>query len=306
MLISVPDPDLIAPLRSAIPDAEVVLWRMDGPSPAARIDIVVPPYTGLDVAYRFLPGVDTWLVQGQTIGFEAVEPLLPTGYRFANAASVHETATAELAVALTLAAQRGLAGFVRDAEHGRWHQHGSAGLADRRILLLGYGGVGRGIAARLAGFEVSVTPVASRARTQDGVSVRAVADLPALLRHADILIGALPGSDATRHLIDDQALAALPDGALVVNVGRGTLIDPEALLQHARAGRIRAALDVTEPEPLPADHPLWTAPGVLITPHVGGLSSAYLPRFLRLVAEQADRFRRGEEPRNVVLTADHR
>lgn len=302
MLISVPDPDLIAPLRSAVPDAEVVLWRMDGPPPASRIDIVVPPYTGLDVAYRFLPGVDTWLVQGQAIGYEVVEPLLPAGYRFANAATVHETATAELAVALTLAAQRGLAGFLRDGAEGRWHQHSTPGLADRRILLLGYGGVGRGIAARLAGFEASVTPVASRARTQDGVQVRAVADLPALLPHADILIGALPGSDATRHLIDDRALAALPDGALVVNVGRGSLIDPDALLRHARARRIRAALDVTEPEPLPPDHPLWTAPGVLITPHVAGLSSAFLPRFARLVAEQVDRFRRGEEPRNIVLT----
>ncbi len=302
MLISVPDPDLVDPLRTAIPDAQVLLWPMDGPPPAGRIDIVVPPYTRLDVAYRFLTGVDTWLVQGQTIGFEAVEPLLPAGYRFANAATVHETATAELAVALTLAAQRGLAGYVRDAEHGRWNQHGSAGLADRRILLLGYGGVGRGIAARLTGFEVSVTPVAAHARNQDGVSVRAVADLPALLPHADIVIGALPGSDATRHLIDDRALTALPDRALVVNVGRGTLIDPDALLRHARAGRIRAALDVTEPEPLPPDHPLWSAPGVLITPHVGGLSSAYLPRFLRLVSEQVDRFRRGEEPRNIVLS----
>jgi hypothetical protein len=176
VLISVPDPDLVQPLRTAIPDAEVVLWRMDGPPPASRIDIVVPPYTGLDVAYRSLPGVDTWLVQGQAIGYEVVEPLLPEGYRFANAATVHETATAELAVALTLAAQRGLAGFLRDGLEGRWRQHSTPGLADRRILLLGYGGVGRGIAARLAGFEASVTPVASRARTQDGVSVRAVAE----------------------------------------------------------------------------------------------------------------------------------
>lgn len=302
MLISVPHPDLAGPLRGAIPDAQVLLWPMDGPPPARRIDIVVPPYTRLDVAYRFLTEVDTWLVQGQTIGFEAVEPLLPTGYRFANAATVHETATAELALALTLAAQRDLAGYIRDAEHGRWHQHSSAGLADRRVLLLGYGGVGRGIASRLAGFEVSLTPVAARPRNQDGVSVRAIADLPALLPHADIVIGALPGSDATRHLIDDQALRALPDGALLVNVGRGTLIDPEALLRHARAGRIRAALDVTEPEPLPADHPLWSTPGILITPHVGGLSSAYLPRFLRLVGEQVARLRRGEQPCNIVLT----
>ena len=131
--------------------------------------------------------------------------------------------------------------------------------------------------------------------------VHGVDELPSLLGAAEIVILTLPGGDATRGIVDDAFLAALPDGALVVNVGRGSLVDTDALVDHVRRGRVRAAIDVVDPEPLPPGHPLWSLPGVLITPHVGGASSAMGPRIARLVRSQIDRMLAGEEPRNVVL-----
>src|SRR5699024_2207322 len=138
-----------------------------------------------------------------------------------------------------------------------------------RIVMLGYGGVAKGIAARLSGFEAELVAVASRAREEDGIRVHAIGDLADLLPTAEILVNVLPGGPETRRLIDDAALSALPDGALVVNVGRGSTFDTDALVDHVSRGRIRMASDVFDPEPLPEDHPLWTLPNTLITPHVG-------------------------------------
>lgn len=301
LVVSVPTSalaDALAPLPDGV---EVIVWPMDAATPRPVIDIVVPPYMSMHRVLPRLEGVRTRLVQSQSIGYEGVAELLPAGHRFANAGSVHETSTAELAVGLTLAVQRGIDAFAVDSREGVWAPRFTESLADRRVLLLGYGGVGKAVAARLAPFEVELTVVAHRAREEDGTIVHSVDELPALLPNADIVILTLPGGDATRHLIDDAALAALPDGALVVNVGRGPLIDTDALVAHARRGRIRAALDVTDPEPLPQGHALWNTPGVLISPHVGGASSAMGPRMLRLLRTQIDRLHRGEEPVNVVI-----
>ncbi|NII69592.1 phosphoglycerate dehydrogenase-like enzyme [Microbacterium ulmi] len=282
-------------------DVEVTVWDMTVPAPRKRIDIVVPPYSSKSEVLAQLEGVDAGLIQSQSIGYEGVADLLPDGHVFANASSVHETSTAELAVALTLASQRHLPEFVHSQDRGAWEPVLSESLADRRVLLLGYGGVGKAIAARLRPFEVSLAAVASRAREEEGMPVHALDELPALLPETDIVVASLPGGDATWHIVDDAFLAALPDGALVVNVGRGGLIDTDALVRHASAGRIRAALDVTDPEPLPAHHPLWSVPGVLIVPHVGGASSAMRPRIATLVRTQVERMLAGEEPLNVVL-----
>lgn len=278
-----------------------MVWPMDAPAPRDRFDMVVPPYMSMAKVLARLEGVEVGLVQGQSIGYDGVAGLLPDGLRFANAASVHETSTAELAVGLTIAAQRRIDAFAVDTAAGRWAPVFADSLADRRVLVLGWGGVGTAVAARLAGFEVEITAVASRARVEDGVTVHGVDELPSLLPDAEIVIVTLPGGDATRGLVDDTFLAALPDGALVVNVGRGPVIDTDALVEHVRRGRIRAALDVTDPEPLPADHPLWGLPGVLIAPHVGGASSAMRPRVARLVKRQIERMLAGEQPLNVVL-----
>lgn len=304
LVVSVPTVQLADDLLPLPAGVEVVVWGMDSPAPRPRFDIVVPPYMGFNEVLLRLSGVSVGLVQSQSIGYDGVAELLPAGLRFANAASVHETSTAELAVALTLAAQRQLPAFVRQQAAGQWEQIFASSLADRRVLLLGYGGVGRAVARRLRPFEVELIPVASTSREQDGLHVHAMADLAALLPSAEVMIVTLPGGEATRGVVDDGVLAALPDGALVVNVGRGSLIDTEALTEHVRRGRLRAALDVTEPEPLPPDHPLWHLDGVLLSPHVGGATSAMRPRVARLVRQQIERMLAGEEPLNVVLGAD--
>lgn len=296
--VSVPTAELAASL-GPIDGAEVMVWDMVGPAPRPAIDLVVPPYLAEGATLPLLAGVRTRLIQGQSIGYEDVEGMLPPGVVFANASTVHETSTAELAVALILAAQRDLPVFVHAQAEGRWAPTFAASLADRRVLLLGYGGVGKAIAARLQPFEVELTAVASRARDEDGVPVHGVDELTALLPHTDIVVVSLPGGAETRHIVDDVFLRALPDGALVVNVGRGPIIDTDALMAHA--GRIRAALDVTDPEPLPPEHPLWSAPGVLIAPHVGGASTAMTPRLVALLRRQIAHLIAGEEPENVVI-----
>ena len=167
--------------------------------------------------------------------------------------------------------------------------------------IVGYGGVGKAIEDRLLPFETTVTKVASRERTDPRGHVHGIAELHTLLPEHDIVIVGVPLSDATRHLIDDAFLAAMPDGALLVNVARGPVADTDALVRHTGSGRIRAALDVTDPEPLPQDHPLWRIPGVIISPHVGGASSAMRPRMGKLVQRQIELMLAGEPPANVVL-----
>lgn len=301
LVVSVPTEQLAADLGELPKGVELVVWPMDAAAPRDRFDMVVPPYMSMARVLSRLEGVEVGLVQSQSIGYDGVESILPPGLVFANAASVHETSTAELAVGLTLAAQRRLDAFAVDTAAGRWSPAFTESLADRRVLLLGYGGVGKAVAARLAPFEVRLTAVASRARDEDGMPVHGVDELPGLLPDAEIVIVTLPGGAATQGIVDDAFLSALPDGALLVNVGRGTLVDTDALVDHVRRGRIRAALDVTDPEPLPEGHPLWGQPGVLISPHVGGASSAMRPRVARLVRAQIERLAAGEPPLNVVL-----
>ncbi|MGF6824219.1 phosphoglycerate dehydrogenase-like enzyme [Microbacterium sp. ZKA21] len=297
--------DDIAPIPAGV---EVLVWDMQGPAPREHLDIVVPPYMNTGEALGALAGVDVDLVQGQMIGYESVIDKIPAGARFANAATVHETATGEQALALALAAQRRIPEFVRSQDRGAWERLWSPGLADRRVLLIGFGGVGQAVAARLAGFEVDLTVVARSARTVEHdslgtVDVHAIEELPALLPDAEIVILGLPYTPETRHVIDDAALSALPDGALIVNVGRGGLVDTDALVDHARRGRIRAAIDVVDPEPLPDGHPLWSLDGILIAPHVGGSSDAMHPRIARVVRTQIERMRAGEPPINLVRGA---
>jgi phosphoglycerate dehydrogenase-like enzyme len=300
--ISVSLPD--AALREYLtpnPDVTVFEWDFAGEPPQRQIDIVVPPYMGGPQVLRNLDGVETALVQSQSIGYDGVAEALPAGRVFANAAGVHETSTAELAVAMVLASQREFPRIMRNQQEGEWDTRPTASLADRRVLIVGYGGVGKAIEQRLMPFETSITRVASRQRTDETGIVHGIAELPALLPEHDIVIVGVPLSDATKHLIDDAFLSAMPDGALLVNVARGPVADTEALVRHTASGRIRAALDVTDPEPLPRDHPLWGAPGVIITPHVGGASSAMRPRMGRLLQRQIDLMLAGEPPVNVVL-----
>ncbi len=305
LVVSLLDDRLVAELgalRDPVPAGSVewVTWSLDGPPPVPRIDLVVLPYMSLGDHLHWLEGVDAGLLQSQSIGYDHVSEQLPAGHVFANATTVHETATAELTVALLLASQRGLDDFVRQAESGTWRGGFRPSLADRTVLLLGYGGVGAAIEARLAGFELAeVVRVASTARDTAAGHVHGIAELPALLPAADVVVIGTPLTDATRGLVGAEELALLHDDALVVNIARGPVLDTAAML--AEAGRLRFALDVTDPEPLPADHPLWHAPGVLISPHIGGAASAMAPRMARLLRRQIGHLLAGEGAENVVL-----
>lgn len=168
-------------------------------------------------------------------------------------------------------------------------------------MLLGHGGIGTEIDRRLAGFDADLVRVASRARTlPDGRAVHGVEDLEELAGAADALVCSVPLTARTHHLVGPRVLAALPDDALVVNVGRGPVVDTDALVRETSTGRLRAALDVTDPEPLPPGHPLWSIPGVLITPHVGGNTDLMNILLHELVAGQLTRIARGERPLNIV------
>ena len=301
LVVSVPDTRLVNAIGAVPAGVEIVEWDFQSEPPRSRIDLIVPPYMGGSSRLGRVGEVENRLVQSQSIGFDGVEDLLPAGITYANASTVHETATAELALTLTLAAQRGLPEFVRNAASGTWKSRMLPGLADRRVMILGYGGVGRAIEDRLLPFEVSVVRVASKPRSDDRGHVHGVEDLPELLPDVDIVIVVTPLTASTTGLVDDDLLSALPDGALVVNVARGQVADTDALVTHATEGRIRLALDVTDPEPLPEDHPLWSLPNVLITPHVGGASGAMLPRMAALIRRQIDHLLADAEPENIVL-----
>jgi phosphoglycerate dehydrogenase-like enzyme len=204
-------------------------------------------------------------------------------------------------MALILASQRGIPDFVRAGEEGQWAPQWHQSLADRTVLLVGYGGVGRAIESRLDGFEVVVERLAFTGRVDEKGTIHGFDSLQRLLPDSDIVVVVVPLTSATTHLIDDEFLSLMRDGSLLVNVSRGRVADTNALLAHASSGRLRIALDVTDPEPLPDGHPLFAFPNVLISPHVGGKTSAMLPRMARLLMEQVERMQRGEDPINVVL-----
>lgn len=271
------------------------------PESAGRVQLLVPPYdTSLDLS-ELLPRLPQLkVVQTQTAGVDNVERHVPASVTLCNARGVHDASTAELAMALILASLRGLPDFVRQAETGTWQHDTRPALADRQVLVVGHGSIGAALERRLDGFECDVVRVARSAR--DGV--HDWQQLPRLLPEADVVVLLVPLTDQTRRLVDAAFLARMKDGALLVNVSRGPVVDTGALVAECASGRLSAALDVTDPEPLPPDHPLWHTPGVLISPHVGGASTAMQPRVIRLIREQLGRFASGEPLLNVVRAAD--
>ncbi|MEV5692210.1 2-hydroxyacid dehydrogenase [Micromonospora globbae] len=301
---------MIGVVRYSISHPEVVAERgdldialYDGTQPVPEnlddVEFYALPYGIIDTRFcepiARMPRLQ--VVQTVTAGYDHVLPYLRPGLTLANGRGVHDAATAELAVALTLAARRRLPDFVRAGDEGRWASGWSTGLADARVLIVGYGSIGAAIERRLAGFEVEVSRVARNARP----GVRPISDVAELLPHADVVIVATPLTPETEGLVGKDFLARMADGALLVNVSRGRVVDTGALLAELSDGRLHAALDVTDPEPLPADHPLWSAPNVLISPHVGGLTAAMAPRVRRLLLDQIRRYEAGEPLANVVV-----
>lgn len=270
------------------------------PKSLDEVEFYVPSYMGggdvFDVL-RDMPALK--VVQLQTAGFEHAQSRLADGVTLCNARGVHDASTAELAVGLILASFRNLPRAVRDQEQQAWpgsYDEVDDSLADRTVLILGYGAIGEALERRLTGFECELIRVARRPR--DGV--HPISELPELLPRADVVVLLTPATPETKRMVDAKFLAGMKDGALLVNVARGVVVDTDALLTELGTRRIRAALDVTDPEPLPAGHPLWSAPNVLINPHRGGASTAFAPRVARLVRAQLERYASGEPLINVV------
>ena len=264
---------------------------------AARAQVWVPPngYPGVpEGLVEALPRLR--LVQLQTAGAEKFIGRLPEGVALCNARGAHTPSTAEWVMAATLAAQRGIPFFAREQAAGRWSFGTQHTLFGARVLVVGAGDIGRTIGRMLDGFGVEVDYVARSARE----GVHATSELPDLLPRADVVILIVPVTDETRGMVDARFLAAMKDDALLVNAARGVVVDTEALLAELTAGRLRAALDVTDPEPLPPGHPLWSAPGVLITPHVGGEIPGTVERAATSVVRQLERILAGEPLADVV------
>jgi phosphoglycerate dehydrogenase-like enzyme len=211
---------------------------------------------------------------------------------------VHGASTAELAIAGLLATLRELPRFERQRHEHRWERVDTEGVTGRRVLVVGAGDIGWRVAAALRPLDAQVTLVARTARE----GVQPIADLPQLLPAHDVVVLAVPLTPDTRHLVDAAFLAALPDGAVLVNVARGAVVDTDALLAELQRRRLFAFLDVTDPEPLPAEHPLWDAPNLLLTPHVGGGTRNWQRRAYGLVREQLVRYLAGEPLANRVET----
>lgn len=287
-----------------VPDGvELDVWDMEAPHPRAdEVAIAVLPF--------FFEGGRRWqylhdlpnvaLVQLPSAGYEHALPHVPGDAVLANGRGIHDDETAELALGLALASLRQIDTFAIDRTNEVWDTRPSRSLAERNVLVVGYGAIGRAIADRFEACRTHVTVVARSARTQDGREVRAFADLPSLLPDAEVVVLITPLTDETEGLVDAAFLAALPDGALVVNVSRGKVVDTDALVAELTSGRLRAGLDVTDPEPLPAGHPLWTTPNTVLTPHIGGNTDLSVPRAIELIRRQVEAYVDGRGFENVV------
>jgi phosphoglycerate dehydrogenase-like enzyme len=298
--------------------AELTYYYWDGVAdfPSDPEDVrflVLPPVPGEEqkILDRLLPGIERLeVLQVLSSGHDALEPylgLLPPGARVATARGVHSENTAELAATLLLAATRGLDHFFRRQSARQWQPRRFPTLSGSNVLVVGQGAVGTAVAARLAPFGCRVVRVARTARDGMDGRVHAVAELHELLPGADAMVLCVPLTDDTRDLMNASRLALMKDGAVLVNVGRGELVDAQALVREVEHGRLRAALDVTAPEPLPPDHPLWDLPGVMITPHIGAFTHAFTRTSLDFILRQLRDYARGETPANVLpLMADAR
>jgi phosphoglycerate dehydrogenase-like enzyme len=280
----------IAPAPDALPSdpGDVRFWVPPFLAQAESVSVAAK-MPELRAVQLLSAGADTWAGR------------LAEGVVLCDARGVHDSPTAEWVMTSILSYLREFPAFVQAQARREWSYARYAPtdeLAGKRVLIVGAGSIGAALAARLAPFEVSVTSVARSPRPAEGV--HGVDELPSLLPHADVVVLIVPLTERTRGMVDARFLAAMPDGALLVNAARGPVVDTAALLAEVATGRIGAALDVTDPEPLPTDHPLWALPNVLLTPHVGGSVRGLLPRAYRLVGEQLRRFAAGEPLVNQV------
>ena len=299
LLVALPDEDMLVRLSPLVPHGvDLVVWRA-GDEPLDRmIDLLVMPYAVRYDSLALMGGL-VLHAQGQSLGYDGADKFLPVGMTLSNSIGVHEGPTAEMAMTLILASQRGWPTVGRNQVAEKWERAWYPGLIGSRVLLLGVGGIGSEFLKRIAPFDVKLTKVARTARD----AIHATSELPQLLPDADIVVIAIPFSEENRGLVDGAFLDLLPPGALVVNVSRGRIVDTDALVKRVRSGAVRSALDVVDPEPLPEGHPLWSLPGSLISPHHGGQVASMSTRVDPLVLHQIERLLAGQQPDYVVLPA---
>jgi phosphoglycerate dehydrogenase-like enzyme len=302
--VLVPDGDgLAAGLRAleGHPHLRPLRYRLDRtPTPEQRdCAVMVVGMTAVDPAVEFMRHLPHLrLVQTLNVGYDQWIGRLPPGVALSNARGAHSRAVAEWVVAVLLAHHRELVAFAQAQSGRRWEYRVTGSLEGRRVAVLGAGAIGVALRSMLEPLGCRVSLVGRTTRA----GVLSMRDLGAVLSEQDAVAVVLPLTQETRGIVDAGFLASMKDGAVLVNGGRGPLVDTDALLREARAGRIRALLDVTEPEPLPPDHPLWTAPGVTITPHVAGSTEGLWERAWSIAVAQVDAFARGETPANLVIS----
>lgn len=293
--------------------------RLDG---EVEIDVWIPdPYQTRAIrVWPHLRGVR--LVLALMAGTEWIPGIVGQGVTICNAHGAHNISTAEWTVSAILAMLKYFPLYLDIQRSGEWRRRSEATrqyervngderslyppvmleeLTGKSVLLVGYGAIGKEIERMLEPFRVEITRLARSARTEP--PVHPVSELDSLLPHADVVILILPLTAESRGLIGSRQLAAMRQGALLINAARGPVVQTDALVEALNSGRIRAAIDVTDPEPLPVGHPLWRCPNLLLTPHVGGSSPQFAPRALKTASDELLRYMRGEPLRNVVQAA---
>lgn len=267
----------------------------------SEITFYVPTYMGGRPALELtkkMPNLK--ILQMPNAGYDDAMEYVRDGMTLCNGKSIHDDSTAELAVGLTIASLRGFPDFVRNQDKSEWVHVKNKSINDRKIGIIGFGSIGTTIAKMLSGFTVEIIPFTQSGRD----NTIAITDLDKHLPTLDVVILILPLTKESKHLFDAKRLSLMKDGALLVNVARGPIVETDALVKALNSGRITAALDVTDPEPLPKDHPLWRAKGVLISPHVGGNTTAFESRARRLIESQLNLLAEGKRLNNVIVSGN--
>jgi len=267
----------------------------------SEITFYVPTYMGGRPALELtkkMPNLK--ILQMPNAGFDDALEFVRDGITLCNGRSIHDDSTAELAVGLTIASLRGFPDFVRNQDKSSWVHVKNKSINDRRIGIIGFGSIGSTIAKMLSGFSVEILPFTQSGRD----NTTAISDLDKHLPTLDVVILILPLTAESKHLFNAKRLSLMKDGALLVNVARGPIVDTDALVKELNSGRITAAVDVTDPEPLPSDHPLWQAKGVLISPHVGGNTTAFEKRARKLIESQLNLLAEGKPLNNVIVAGN--
>jgi phosphoglycerate dehydrogenase-like enzyme len=313
---------LTAELMHDFPTEVELIPLPDGLDHNIEIDVWIPdPYSTR--AMRIWPRLSgVRLILSLMAGTEWIPGVAGPHVTICNAHGAHNISTAEWTLSAILATLKYFPLYLDVQHSGVWKRRFEASahyahitgdarplyppvmleeLTGKTVLLVGCGAIGKQIERMLAPFSVDLTRVARTARTSP--PVHAVSKLDSLLPQADIVILILPHTAESHKLIGRRQLSLMRQGTLLVNAARGPIVDTDALVDALNAGHIRAALDVTDPEPLPEGHPLWNCPNLLLTPHVAGSSPQFAPRSLRTAADELHRYMAGEPLHNVVQAA---